>query len=51
MKVFTKAVRDGQCAPALRAVQLEARLRERGAVTLPEDVQPVELIEQAVEED
>lgn len=49
--VFTKAVRDGQCAPALRAVQLEARLRARGAQTLPWDVTPVDLAEEATEDD
>ena len=44
--VFAKAVRDGQCAPALRAVQMEARLRERGAQSLPEDVLPAELVDE-----
>ncbi len=42
-RVFSRAIRDGQCAAALRAVQLEFMLRGRGARSLPDDVSPADL--------
>ena len=48
--VFTKAIRDGQCSPALRAVRMEAQLRAQGAQTLPENVTPLEIAD-AMNED
>ena len=42
--IFSKALRDGQCSPALRAVELEAALRTRGAKTVPEGVSPADII-------
>ena len=47
--VYAKAIRDGQCAPALRAVEIEALLRQNGARTLPENVTPDELASAAGE--
>ena len=41
--VYSKAVRNGQCSPALRAVQLESSLRDRGARSLPDGVSPADV--------
>ena len=41
--VFAKAVRNGQCNPALRAVELESVLRDRGARSLPDGVLPADV--------
>ncbi len=43
--VFAKAIRDGQCSPALRAVEMEALLRAKGALSLPDDIGPADLME------
>jgi phage terminase small subunit len=42
-RVFAKALADNQCGAALRAIELEAMLRSRGARSLPEDVSPVDV--------
>lgn len=41
--VFAKAIRDGQCSPALRAIEMEALLRARGARSLPDGVLPADV--------
>ena len=42
-EVYRHAVRQRQCAAALRAIEVEAALRQNGAKSLPADVSPVDL--------
>ena len=41
--LYTKAVHNGQCGSALRAVELELTLREHGARSLPDGVSPADI--------
>jgi hypothetical protein len=41
--LYLKAIRNGQCSSALRAVELELTLREHGARSLPDGVSPADI--------
>ncbi len=42
-QVYTHAIRQRQCAAALRAIEIEGALRQHGARSLPADVLPSDL--------
>ena len=45
--VYSHAIRQRQCAAALKAIEMEAVLRQSGARSLPEAVSPADLQDEA----